>query len=65
MYRWVSPQVSTKTVAQCVEFYYSYKKHVKVGRNGTLIYGEAASPSGGTTEEEETNPNKVSLERHV
>uniref|UniRef100_A0A3Q2Y195 Mitotic deacetylase associated SANT domain protein b n=1 Tax=Hippocampus comes TaxID=109280 RepID=A0A3Q2Y195_HIPCM len=59
----VQKQVSTKTVAQCVEFYYSYKKHVKVGRNGTLIYGEAASPSGGTTEEEETNPNKVSLER--
>ncbi|XP_019745992.1 ELM2 and SANT domain-containing protein 1 [Hippocampus comes] len=56
----VQKQVSTKTVAQCVEFYYSYKKHVKVGRNGTLIYGEAASPSGGTTEEEETNPNKAS-----
>ncbi|XP_051941483.1 mitotic deacetylase-associated SANT domain protein [Hippocampus zosterae] len=55
----VQKQVSTKTVAQCVEFYYSYKKHVKVGRNGTLIYGEAASPSGGTTEEEDTNPNKA------
>ncbi|XP_061651350.1 mitotic deacetylase-associated SANT domain protein [Phyllopteryx taeniolatus] len=56
----VQKQVSTKTVAQCVEFYYSYKKHVKVGRNGTLIYGEATPPDGGTAEEE-TNANKASL----
>ncbi|XP_057714679.1 mitotic deacetylase-associated SANT domain protein [Corythoichthys intestinalis] len=47
----VQKQVSTKTVAQCVEFYYSYKKHTKVGRNGTLIYGEVPPPGGGTTEE--------------
>lgn len=33
-------QVVTKTVAQCVEFYYTYKKHVKIGRNGTLLFGE-------------------------
>jgi hypothetical protein len=33
-------QVSTKTVAQCVEFYYSYKRQVKTGRNGALIYGD-------------------------
>ncbi|XP_061699798.1 mitotic deacetylase-associated SANT domain protein isoform X2 [Syngnathoides biaculeatus] len=56
----VQKQVSTKTVAQCVEFYYSYKKHVKVGRNGTLIYGEATAPDGGAAEDE-TNPNKASL----
>uniref|UniRef100_H3DPM2 Mitotic deacetylase associated SANT domain protein n=1 Tax=Tetraodon nigroviridis TaxID=99883 RepID=H3DPM2_TETNG len=37
----VQKQVATKTVAQCVEFYYTYKKHVKVGRSGTLLYGEA------------------------
>ncbi|PKU37381.1 elm2 and sant domain-containing protein 1 [Limosa lapponica baueri] len=28
------------TVAQCVEFYYTYKKQVKIGRNGTLIFGD-------------------------
>lgn len=32
-------QVRTKTVAQCVEFYYTYKKQAKVGRNGTFTYG--------------------------
>lgn len=42
----------TKTVAQCVEFYYTYKKHVKIGRNGTLIYGEAEPLDSRTTEEE-------------
>ncbi|XP_077477347.1 uncharacterized protein mideasb isoform X1 [Stigmatopora argus] len=47
----VQKQVNTKTVAQCVEFYYSYKKHTKVGRNGTLIYGEIPPPGGGTTDE--------------
>lgn len=45
-------QVTTKTVAQCVEFYYTYKKHVKIGRNGTLIYGEAEPLDSKTTEEE-------------
>lgn len=45
-------QVSTKTMAQCVEFYYSYKKHVKVGRNGVLTYGEAEPLESRTTEEE-------------
>ena len=48
----VSPQVSTKTVAQCVEFYYTYKKHVKMGRNGALLYGEAEPPETRTTDEE-------------
>lgn len=45
-------QVITKTVAQCVEFYYTYKKHVKMGRHGTLIYGEAEPLESRTTEEE-------------
>ena len=46
------PQVITKSVAQCVEFYYTHKKHVKIGRNGTLIYGEAEPLESRTTEEE-------------
>lgn len=45
-------QVITKSVAQCVEFYYTYKKHVKIGRNGTLTYGEAEPLESRTTEEE-------------
>ncbi|KPP72292.1 hypothetical protein Z043_108716 [Scleropages formosus] len=40
----VQKLVRTKTVAQCVEFYYTYKKQVKLGRNGVLIYGEADLP---------------------
>ncbi|KAJ0063246.1 hypothetical protein NL108_015039, partial [Boleophthalmus pectinirostris] len=47
----VQKQVCTKTVAQCVEFYYSFKKHVKIGRNGVLLYGEI-EPETRTTEEE-------------
>lgn len=38
-------------MAQCVEFYYTYKKHVKIGRNGTLLYGEA-EPAERSGEEE-------------
>lgn len=37
-------KVQTKTVAQCVEFYYTYKKQVKIGRNGILTYGPPESP---------------------
>ncbi|KAF3700978.1 Transcriptional-regulating factor 1 [Channa argus] len=48
----VQKQVITKTVAQCVEFYYSYKKHVKIGRNGTLLFGEAEPLESRTAEEE-------------
>lgn len=48
-----SVQVTTKTVAQCVEFYYTYKKHVKMGRNGALIYGENEPPESRTAEEEQ------------
>ncbi|PWA29719.1 hypothetical protein CCH79_00007997, partial [Gambusia affinis] len=49
----VQKQVTTKTVAQCVEFYYTYKKHVKMGRNGALIYGENEPPESRTAEEEQ------------
>lgn len=52
-------QVSTKTVTQCVEFYYTYKKRVKTGRNGTLTYGETEPLESKTTEEE--MDRKVSL----
>ncbi|XP_031703397.1 ELM2 and SANT domain-containing protein 1 isoform X1 [Anarrhichthys ocellatus] len=48
----VQKQVTTKSVAQCVEFYYTYKKHVKMGRNGMLIYGEVEPLESKTTEEE-------------
>lgn len=48
----VELKVKSKTVAQCVEFYYTYKKQVKIGRNGTLIYGEAELPETRPTEEE-------------
>lgn len=41
-------------MAQCVEFYYTYKKHVKIGRNGTLLYGEA-EPAESRTGEEDTD----------
>ncbi|MFT7801695.1 ELM2 and SANT domain-containing protein 1-like [Arapaima gigas] len=42
----VQKMVSTKTVAQCVEFYYTYKKQGKVGRNGTFVYGDRELPHG-------------------
>ncbi|XP_055042196.2 mitotic deacetylase associated SANT domain protein a isoform X2 [Misgurnus anguillicaudatus] len=35
----VQKLVRSKTVAQCVEFYYTYKKQAKVGRHGILTYG--------------------------
>ncbi|KAM6915674.1 mitotic deacetylase associated SANT domain protein a isoform 2-T2 [Xenentodon cancila] len=40
----VQKLVRTKTVAQCVEFYYTYKKQVKIGRNSTMTFGPADSP---------------------
>ncbi|XP_035630230.1 mitotic deacetylase-associated SANT domain protein-like isoform X2 [Oncorhynchus keta] len=46
----VQKLVRTKTVAQCVEFYYTYKKRVKIGRNGTLTYGPPESPAAKHTE---------------
>ncbi|XP_030642059.1 ELM2 and SANT domain-containing protein 1 [Chanos chanos] len=48
----VQKLVISKTVAQCVEFYYTYKKQVKIGRNGTLIYGDSEPPEAKVTEEE-------------
>nr|XP_033809109.1 ELM2 and SANT domain-containing protein 1 isoform X2 [Geotrypetes seraphini] len=36
----VQKLIKSKTVSQCVEFYYTYKKQVKIGRNGTLIFGD-------------------------
>ncbi|KAM4690625.1 mitotic deacetylase-associated SANT domain protein [Rhinophrynus dorsalis] len=39
----VQKLIKTKTVAQCVEFYYTYKKQVKIGRNGMLIFGDVES----------------------
>ncbi|XP_034419087.1 mitotic deacetylase-associated SANT domain protein isoform X2 [Cyclopterus lumpus] len=48
----VQKQVTTKSVAQCVEFYYTYKKHVKMGRSGMLVYGEVEPLQSKTTEEE-------------
>ncbi|XP_048829824.1 mitotic deacetylase-associated SANT domain protein isoform X2 [Brienomyrus brachyistius] len=44
--------VSTKTVAQCVEFYYTYKKQVKIGRSGTLVYGDLEPPEAWAAEVE-------------
>ncbi|XP_039642226.1 mitotic deacetylase-associated SANT domain protein isoform X2 [Perca fluviatilis] len=58
----VQKQVNTKSVAQCVEFYYTYKKHVKIGRNGTLIYGEAEPLESKTTEEETDHKGSHRLE---
>ena len=42
--------MQTKTVAQCVEFYYTYKKQVKIGRNGILTFGPPDSPMEKHTE---------------
>ncbi|KAF6717093.1 ELM2 and SANT domain-containing protein 1 [Oryzias melastigma] len=42
----VQTLVRTKTVAQCVEFYYTYKKQVKIGRNSILTFGPPDSPTG-------------------
>uniref|UniRef100_A0A7N6BRL3 ELM2 and Myb/SANT-like domain containing 1b n=1 Tax=Anabas testudineus TaxID=64144 RepID=A0A7N6BRL3_ANATE len=58
----VQKQVITKTVAQCVEFYYTYKKHVKIGRNGVLSYGEAEPLESKTTEEELDHKGSQRLE---
>ncbi|KAK2826527.1 hypothetical protein Q5P01_020741 [Channa striata] len=58
----VQKQVTTKTVAQCVEFYYSYKKHVKIGRNSTLLFGEAEPLESRTTEEEMDHKGSHRLE---
>lgn len=46
----VQKLVRTKTVAQCVEYYYTYKKQVKVGRSGILSFGPPDSPAEKHTE---------------
>ncbi|XP_077408076.1 mitotic deacetylase associated SANT domain protein a isoform X2 [Vanacampus margaritifer] len=46
----VQKLVQTKTVAQCVEFYYTYKKQVKIARSGILTYGPSNSPLDKHTE---------------
>ncbi|CAL8298885.1 unnamed protein product [Arctogadus glacialis] len=51
----VQKLVVSKTVAQCVEYYYTFKKHVKIGRNGTLLYGEAGLNEGRANEAELDN----------
>lgn len=58
----VQKQVVSKSVAQCVEFYYTYKKHVKIGRNGTLMYGEAEPPESKTAEEDTDHRGSHRLE---
>lgn len=45
-------QIQTKTVAQCVEFYYTYKKQVKIGRNGTLTFGDVDTSDEKSAQEE-------------
>ncbi|XP_061843357.2 mitotic deacetylase associated SANT domain protein a isoform X2 [Nerophis lumbriciformis] len=46
----VQKLVQTKTVAQCVEFYYAYKKQVKIARDGILTFGPSDSPVDKHTE---------------
>uniref|UniRef100_A0A1A8IEY9 ELM2 and Myb/SANT-like domain containing 1 n=1 Tax=Nothobranchius kuhntae TaxID=321403 RepID=A0A1A8IEY9_NOTKU len=58
----VQKLVRTKTVAQCVEFYYTYKKHVKIGRSGTLIYGETEPLESRVAEEELDHKGSQRLE---
>lgn len=53
-------QIKTKTVAQCVEFYYTYKKQVKIGRNGTLIFGDIDGASERSMKDEAEVDIKVS-----
>lgn len=39
-------------MAQCVEFYYTYKKQVKIGRNGTLTFGDVDTSDDKSVQEE-------------
>uniref|UniRef100_A0A8C6EVH7 Mitotic deacetylase associated SANT domain protein n=1 Tax=Marmota marmota marmota TaxID=9994 RepID=A0A8C6EVH7_MARMA len=48
----VQKLIQTKTVAQCVEFYYTYKKQVKIGRNGTLTFGDVDTSDERSAQEE-------------
>ncbi|KAL1789583.1 ELM2 and SANT domain-containing protein 1 [Sigmodon hispidus] len=51
----VQKLIQTKTVAQCVEFYYTYKKQVKIGRNGTLTFGDVDTGDEKSTQEVEVD----------
>ncbi|XP_066532174.1 mitotic deacetylase associated SANT domain protein a [Hoplias malabaricus] len=57
----VQKLVRSKTVAQCVEFYYTYKKQVKVARNGTLTFG----PTDPEERVPEVTPKQEQLEEPV
>lgn len=59
----VQKQVCTKSVAQCVEFYYTFKKHVKIGRNGTLLYGET-EPEARGADDDLDHKGSLRLEAH-
>ncbi|XP_048218938.1 mitotic deacetylase-associated SANT domain protein isoform X2 [Perognathus longimembris pacificus] len=48
----VQKLIQTKSVAQCVEFYYTYKKQVKIGRNGTLTFGDVDANDKKSAQEE-------------
>lgn len=65
----VQKLVRTKTVAQCVEFYYTYKKQAKVGRNGTSTYGpsdpEESFPVMNVKEEENYSNQQEGTQDHV
>ncbi|XP_036287764.1 mitotic deacetylase-associated SANT domain protein isoform X1 [Pipistrellus kuhlii] len=51
----VQKLIQTKTVAQCVEFYYTYKKQAKIGRNGTLTFGDDAGDDKSVQDEVEVD----------
>eukprot|EP00062_Callorhinchus_milii_P008676 gi/632951644/ref/XP_007891413.1/ PREDICTED: ELM2 and SANT domain-containing protein 1 isoform X2 [Callorhinchus milii] len=59
----VQKLVKTKTVAQCVEFYYTYKKQVKISRNGMLVFGDSEVCSRRNVEEQVEVDRKDSLHR--
>ncbi|XP_078262337.1 uncharacterized protein mideasb isoform X2 [Rhinoraja longicauda] len=59
----VQKLVKTKTVAQCVEFYYTYKRQVKIGKNGTLIFGDTSPTDCKIVAEPSTVDRKDSLRR--
>ncbi|XP_078089735.1 uncharacterized protein mideasb isoform X2 [Mustelus asterias] len=61
----VQKLVKTKTVPQCVEFYYTYKKQVKIGRNGVLIFGDASDSNGKNEDEAVEIDRKDSLPRRA
>lgn len=59
----VQKLIKTKTMAQCVEFYYTYKKQVKIGRNGALIFGDVEPVANERTMCEEAEIDNKSSQR--